>query len=184
MVPNAEHLLLLSELGCDPTWLVTGKEAQAAPIGPVAPIASEPAIVTLPHYVMALSAGKGIPEPDFPAREGIQLPEQWVRSVTGRNPRNLIVAHASGESMEPTIADGDLLIIDRTATKPLHGKIFALSVDGDLLVKRIARRLDGSIHMISDNPNKVAYPDEELADTMDLQIHVLGQVVWHGGALA
>ena len=50
-----------------------------------------------------------------------------------------------------------------------------ISVGEDLLVKRIRRRLDGMVELISDNP---AYPAETLGPDMLQQLRVVGRVVY------
>ena len=62
----------------------------------------------------------------------------------------------TGTSMEPTLADGDFVLVDRTA-RPTPGDLVlaAHPDDGELLVvKRFAERLsDGRIVVTSDNPS-------------------------------
>lgn len=91
---------------------------------------------------------------------------------------NLRAAHsavlpARGDSMSPTIEDGDLMLIDesdhRVATRPA---IFVIRFDGALMVKRLARSGE-QLKITSDNvrfpPMPPALPDE---------VEILGRVVW------
>ncbi|MBN8808506.1 MAG: S24 family peptidase [Sphingomonas sp.] len=70
----------------------------------------------------------------------------------GVTPGALTMIVARGESMEPTIADGDALFVD-TADRRLSSRagLFVLRLDGALLVKRVAR-IGFDLHIASDNP--------------------------------
>ncbi len=180
--PKIGLLRRLADLGLDPTWFVTGREATGqsevsnAP-EPASPLANT---VSIPHYAVHLSAGNGRTAADFDELERLVLPEAWVRRVFGRSAANLVLAGASGTSMEPTIRDRDLLVVDTADRRLTSGRIYALVVGDTLLVKRIDRTLRGQIFLRPDNSS---YQSEELtADLADI-VRVLGQVIWHGGSL-
>ncbi|WP_141703468.1 helix-turn-helix domain-containing protein, partial [Methylobrevis pamukkalensis] len=67
--PKAEELLKLAELGCDPTWLVTGRNSEATIRGE--PIS--PAFSFVPSFEVTFSAGRGNPQPDDPHRGGLHV---------------------------------------------------------------------------------------------------------------
>lgn len=77
--------------------------------------------------------------------------------------------------MQPAIPDGSLLVVDHSQTEVKNGHIMVINVGEDLLVKRIRRRLDGLIELISDNP---AYAPETLGPDMMQQLRVVGRVVY------
>lgn len=179
---KAELFQKLATLGCDPTWLITGRASSAA----LAELAEAPgalltAMVDVPHYAAGFSAGNGVPvSPESEDFQPFTVPEEWVRRVTGRNPKNIIRAHAEGSSMEPTIGDGDILLIDKTDQALSNSRIYALVVDETLFCKRIRRSIKGEIWLTSDNKS---YPDEQLDSDDTRDIRIIGQVVWSGGAL-
>lgn len=78
------------------------------------------------------------------------------------------IVTARGESMVPTIADGDELLVNQADRAIGAGGIFVARLDGALVVKRLSRS-DAGVRIISDNP---AYPPLERAD-----IDVIGRVV-------
>lgn len=174
--PKIETLQKLAETGCDIAWLITGSRSAAGRADEQPPSST----VVLPRYNAVLSAGQGFAEPEQEAEHPLFVTEDFLRRVLGRAPRGLVVATASGHSMAPTINDGELLIIDSGETALQNGRIYAVSVNGELFVKRISRTLRGQIMMLSDNPSPL-YAPEELMDGMSLR--VIGQVIWHGGAL-
>lgn len=77
--------------------------------------------------------------------------------------------------MAPTIPDGSLLVVDHSQVQIANGYIMVISLGDDLLVKRIRRRLDGLIDMISDNQ---AYAAETIGPDRLQQLRVVGRVVY------
>lgn len=184
-LPIGETFVVLGRLGCDLSLLVDRDDdiPQPAP-QPQLQIAGPPAatadLVEIRHYAVGLSAGNGRNPPDFEDFEPFVLRADWVRRVLRRSPANLVAAHAEGHSMSPTIADRDLLVIDTADQRLTSGRIYALVVGDNLLVKRIERTLRGQIFLRPDNP---AYQTEELTEDLADTVRVLGQVIWHGGSL-
>jgi phage repressor protein C with HTH and peptisase S24 domain len=108
----------------------------------------------------------------------IAFSESFLKQTLRRSPQNLALLTASGDSMDPTIRDGDLLLVDTSARRIEGSFIYVLAIGGGLLVKRIDLRRDGSVILKSDNP-KYAAEEVPAAETPTLQ--VLGQVVWQAG---
>ena len=79
--------------------------------------------------------------------------------------------------MEPTIRNGDNILIDMTSREILDGEIYAIRDGEALMIKRLQRQLGGKVRMISDN---ALYPviDAPMAD-----LDVVGKVVWRGSML-
>lgn len=71
-----------------------------------------------------------------------------------------------GDSMEPTLNDGNVVFIDREQTSVNRGGIFVVSTPGGLFIKRLQLKANGMIDLISDNsaygPESVAYDDVEV----------------------
>ena len=76
-----------------------------------------------------------------------------------------------GESMEPTLKDGSIIFVDRTKKHISKDGIFVVSTPGGLFIKRLNRKVDGSIELISDNK---LYSTEVLAPS---EVHIVGKVV-------
>ena len=88
----------------------------------------------------------------------------------GLDPAKAAMLRARGDSMEPTIADGDQIVVDeRDVRVTANPAVFVLRVDGVLLVKRVSRA-GGGVRVASDNP---AYP-AFVADGAE----IIGRVVW------
>lgn len=96
----------------------------------------------------------------------------WLRQYTKAKPEQVFFAPGLGNSMSPTIDDGDVMLIDTADRTPMFaGLIWACTMGGMGMVKRIRPRPDGSIVLGSDNQN---VPDDEVADG---ELHVVGRVV-------
>lgn len=85
------------------------------------------------------------------------------------------LAQISGDSMLPTLEDGDLVLFDTSQSNPLDGKIMVIGVENLLFIKRVRVSPDG-IFMVSDN--KAVY--EPWRANLEIT-RFLGLVLWHCG---
>lgn len=137
----------------------------------------QPGMIRLPIYSeVRASAGPGAMPASELADSMVAFDPRFLRSQ-GAVPDRCAVIWAHGDSMMPTIPDGAALIVDHSQTEVKNGSIMVISVGDDLLVKRIRRRMDGLIDLISDNP---AYQPETLAQHQLDQLRVVGRVVYFG----
>jgi phage repressor protein C with HTH and peptisase S24 domain len=92
-----------------------------------------------------------------------------------------VVIDVKGESMEPTICDGDTVLINTIEKKLKNNNIYAFRTDEGVRLKRLHRQLDGRVKVSSDNANKIAFPDEWL--TPDSEAEIIGLVVHRAGGV-
>lgn len=132
-------------------------------------------LATIPLSDVRLSAGSG--EPIWSEAEEVDMAVSVARSALAAwaRPDRLRCVRAGGNSMNPTIRDGDFVALDVGRTEPLEGQIFGVRVDEGLMVKRM-RRIDGRWHLTSDNP------DYGASRPIARQDRILGQVAWTGPA--
>jgi phage repressor protein C with HTH and peptisase S24 domain len=135
--------------------------------------------VLLPHRAESAAAGAATP-PDPAGTEWMALRHDWVRSVCRIEPTELALETATGESMTPTIRDGNTLLIDTTDRAFRNFGIYVLEISGQRLVKRVQRRHDGSLVLISDN---TAYQPDIVDKSEAQDVVVIGRVVWSGGTV-
>jgi phage repressor protein C with HTH and peptisase S24 domain len=93
------------------------------------------------------------------------------------DPEKLAVVRVVGDSMMPTLLDGDDIMLDLRNVKPSADAIYVIEVAGDVRVKRLQPRIDGSIIIKSDNP---AYETEIISAPDTERLRVLGRAVWAG----
>ena len=99
----------------------------------------------VPILDQSLSAGKGQPLPDDDNPIGyIAVPKELKRYGN-----KLAAIYVNGDSMEPTLQRGDLVVCDSCGWD--GDGIYALRMDGCGYVKRLARK-PGKLVVISDNP--------------------------------
>src|SRR3546814_11782305 len=84
----------------------------------------------------------------------------------GAEPRALSIIRVEGDSMAPTLDDGDDILVDGgDAAARLRDGIYVLRMDDVLMVKRIARAPgQGRISVISDNPHYRSWDDLPMAE--------------------
>lgn len=92
-----------------------------------------------------------------------------------------VVIEAEGDSMHPTIFDGDVVLINTQERTVANSQVYAFNTEDGVRIKRLFKQLDGRVRVVSDNPNKTTYPDEFLTPGMDVEI--IGRVVHRSGGV-
>jgi len=104
--------------------------------------------------------------------EELEIPEQFVFMLGGeRELKNIEAVNVSGDSMEPTFSYNDIVFINREKKDLGRGGVFTLRTEAGLFIKRIQKRIDGKIDIISDNE---VYSTQTLDPS---EIEVIGRVV-------
>lgn len=131
----------------------------------------------LDHLDAYLSAGHGGPSADMVERTDKATPfrSDWMRAK-GWDPRTHFTMRCKGDSMEPTIQDGAPVVIDTSPAgrRVQSARIYAIAIDGELLLKRLDRLPGGMMRVRSDNPSPL-YPPFEAPEA---SIEVIGRAVW------
>ena len=130
-------------------------------------------LISVPRYDASLSAGPGaINNPHAEPLGHMPFDQQWLRSVTTAAPEHLAVVRISGDSMEPTLNNGDWVLIDRTQRRASLEGFYAFQVGEDTWIKRLTINLrDQLIRVVSDNS---AYPMQDLPEE---DLHIIGRAV-------
>lgn len=179
---------LAKALGCEPIdLLVEQKPIAAQPVYSFSN--SERGSTTAIHefggeeygvvgvYDATASAGPGALNVDYPEPESFRLfPLNWLKSFRAGDPSALAILTVAGDSMEPTLENGDQILIDRSVRHLGRDGLYVLSADHETQVKRLSRDpRNRTVTIRSDNPKAESWMgvDEEL-------VHVLGRVLWLG----
>lgn len=173
--PGLKNLVAIANAaGVSLEWLATGQTPLASP-NPGPPQASD--FISIPRYDVKLSAGAGSFTDRAEVLDEIPFTREFMRRKIGRNSLNgLVILEARGDSMEPTIGDGDLVLIDQNEATIQDG-ILAFTYDENVFVKRIRVQFDG-IEIVSDN--KDMYPSRNLNQVDMERFHIIGRVRWIG----
>lgn len=134
--------------------------------------------VEVPVFDVTPSMGRGSMQPEHDTVLGqVQLSREWVRhNLSISSPAKLAMLTAYGDSMAPTFADGDMLLVDRGVGDVKLDAVYVLALNDELYVKRVQRRItDGAVIIKSDNP---LYDPVILDNGERNALQVLGRVVW------
>jgi phage repressor protein C with HTH and peptisase S24 domain len=184
--PNMSQLIkIASTANVQIDWLATG-ELPKEKSSPDANTPATPCIcmdefneeyVLIPGYHLTVSTGSGSAWNGEQVKRHLAFRRKWLK-YRGLNPERLAVVFAKGDSMQPTINNGDSILVDTSKNQVVDGSIFVLRLGDDLYAKRLQKNIDGGITVISDNrteyPIQVVHPDQ-----MD-SLAVIGKVVWVG----
>lgn len=126
--------------------------------------------------VSASAGGGGVG--DIEDSVELMLEGNFVSSLGGEKElKNIEALNVSGDSMEPTFSYGDMIFINRNKTDIGRGGIFTINTEAGLFIKRLQKRIDGKIDVISDNKE---YAKQTL---MPDELNVIGRVVGRFGAV-
>ncbi len=167
-------------LGVNLDWLVNGK-------GPIdtqeAPEDDEPNdVVYIPQYDIAFGCGMGR-EPTWEEQHTVHQRAYPLSFFQKKhvNPKRCMFCYIEGDSMEPTLYDGDVVLIDTSQKVDIiSGKVYAFRFEDHLRIKRLYRNLKGDITVHSDNP---LYRDDIFYhDDLDLDAVLIGRVIDRAGS--
>lgn len=103
------------------------------------------------------------------------FPRAWLAALTDAPPSMLVFARGRGDSMMPTLIDGDIILIDKSQTDfRQQDVLWALTMGDAAMIKRLRVRPSGRIAILSDN---ATVPQDEV-DSSDIRI--VGRVVFVG----
>lgn len=134
------------------------------------------AVVEVARLDVGASAGPG-GLVDGEARRRPGLLDPLLLRQLGVRPPAASMIRVEGDSMEPTLAAGDEILVDRDRRRPgARAALFVLRLEGVVMVKRL-RAAGAGIEVLSDNP---AYAPRLCAAA---EVEVIGGVVWLSRAL-
>lgn len=146
------------------------------PAGSVDPLADAD-LTLVPAYDVKASAGNGSPVQSEAVIGRYAFSRSWL-ARKGLKIDHIGVVQADGDSMEPTVRSGDILLVDLSGTRLSADGIYLVEKDNELFCKRLQRLFDGGVAIMSDNPK---YETQHLTPAGAEGLHVVGRVVWIGG---
>lgn len=87
------------------------------------------------------------------------------------------IIFARGDSMEPTIRGGDLLLVDRTRTEIYDGCIYCVRLDGQLYAKRLQKISSKKLKIICDNKDYEPIVIE-FSNDPSFDFEIIGEILW------
>ncbi|HYI64030.1 MAG TPA: S24 family peptidase [Allosphingosinicella sp.] len=134
-------------------------------------------LLPVPRLDVGASAGAGAFGEDERADAQIAFDPAWLRRIARGAPDQLSIIRVAGDSMAPTLADGDDILVDRgDGAARLRDGIYVLRIDDALVVKRVAvNPAARTLSVQSDNPAYPGWPDCDPG-----AVDIVGRVVWAG----
>jgi len=118
-------------------------------------------LTSVPYLLSRISAGFPSPADDY-IENNLSLSELLIR-----NHLSTFLMKTSGDSMmDVGINDGDILVVDRSI-EPKNRDIVIAILEGNLTVKRLLFKTNGSVVLKSEN---TAYKDIKIPESVDLEI--------------
>lgn len=140
--------------------------------------AEEPAIyneglINIKQVTGEISAGGGL-IPDETGEVTFCFRKDWIERKGDW--KNMSVTRVKGDSMEPTLLSGDIILIDHSKNYvDPHGGIYAIALEHEIMVKRIQVLYPSKkLRVISDNSRY------EPAEIDPGQVIINGKVIWFG----
>lgn len=137
-------------------------------------------IVNVPVLAVQASAGHGALAEMEAKSAQFGFDARWLKKLTPSNSSSLSIIGVRGDSMEPTLSDGDDVLVDLgDGQARLRDGIYVLRMDDSLSVKRVAIEPQGRrISVISDNPSYPSWNNLERR-----AVNIVGRVLWFGRKL-
>ncbi len=165
-VPERWVYKLARDFSLDPDWLigkVQGPQLDASPGGQYHPV---------PRIEPRLSEqGDLVPDNDHQGQGPYAFHSSWLEGKGSIH--SMVLLQVSGDSMEPIIHHGDHVLFDQAQKDIISGRIYALGIEGSILIRRVERHPD-MLMLISPHPS---YPPVYVHRNKH-SVHILGAIVW------
>lgn len=190
--PKGINLMKICQyFGVTKEWMVDGHEGAdiekiGEPVG--AYVDGDPipeGFVSIPEYRISFGAGSNEPptiEEETDLCQAIYRRDFFDK--LGVKPEHCKRYRVSGDSMEPTLRNGDKVLVVDQVDRIIDGDVYVFSVRDEMMIKRLYRRANGTIVIHSDNEDG-RYVDEELtpADQEREFFRLYGRAVERSGSL-
>lgn len=178
--PTNKRLVELAQvLKTTPSWLLTGNSTpeftQVEPWDSNTPVDDDE--VEIPFFKdFSFACGAGaIGEALLSEKRRLRMSKATLRNKA-IDKKNAVATTSSGDSMSPTIKDGDTIHLDLGRKTIKDGKIFAICHGGLFMAKRLYNLPMGGVRIASDNAAE--YPEIHLSaqEIIDQQFEIVGWV--------
>jgi phage repressor protein C with HTH and peptisase S24 domain len=137
-------------------------------------LGNHPDLAQVPRVRFKLSAGVSgyAIEPEAGNGKPVFFRRDWF-DTHGYRPEKLFAVRVTGESMEPALYDGDLVVVNTDDTAPRDGDAFAINYEGELVIKRL-RRDAGEWWAASDNADQRRYAPKLCTE----DVKIVGRIIY------
>ncbi len=162
---------LYEEYKVDLTWLLTGEQSSA---NQVAGTPRNSDLVFAPMFDVQASAGLGSEVVAEDIEDYFAFNKSFLSRQLNVSGEQLVFVTISGDSMLPTLHDGDRVLVDMSQNSVANSGLYLLQSENGLMAKRLTDK-NGELLVVSDNPeyeNWTILPSEREANP------VAGKIVW------
>lgn len=178
--PTGSRLVQLAQaLKTTSSWLLTGNStpefAQVEPWDSNTPLDDDEVEIPFFKDFSFACGGGSISEAIANETRKLRMSKATLRNLSITK-ENAVAATAMGDSMSPTIKDGDTIHLDLGRKNIKDGKIFAICIGGLFYCKRLYNLPLGGVRIVSDNSTE--FPEFHLSeqDIVDQQFEIIGWV--------
>lgn len=181
MQTSTKLRVIADALGVSLRWLETGKGDKAAPAHSL-----DDDYTDVTGYSQAVGLGAaGAEAVEYAETHSLKFKKSSLRRRGILN-HPLAVYYGKGDSMEPTINDGDAILFDTSDTRVVDDVLYVIQVEGaanpEYYVKRAEVLDDGTVLFRTDNPaGDHHWRRSKRMDSKKHPITVIGRVHWIGG---
>lgn len=178
--PTGKRLVQLAQaLKTTSSWLLTGNSTpefmQVEPWDSNTPLNDDE--IEIPFFKdFSFACGGGyIGEAIANETRKLRMSKATLRNLSIAK-ENAVAATAIGDSMSPTIKDGDTIHVDLGRKNIKDGKIFAICLGGLFYCKRLYNLPLGGVRIVSDNSTEFPEIHLNAQEVIDQQLEIIGWV--------
>lgn len=129
----------------------------------------------IPEVDVSYSMGGGAVFGDYVETKMVPFRRDWLARLTRNGPADVFLTRGKGDSMMPTILDGDDVLVNRADNVVREQDLIWALGYGELgQIKRVRRLASGRFELHSDNA--MIRPIEATED----ELFIVGRVIWIG----
>lgn len=162
---------LYAEFKVDLTWLLTGEHSDGAH---VAGRPNDSDLVFAPMFDVQASAGMGSDVVAEDIEDYFAFNKSFLSRQLNVSGEQLVFVTISGDSMLPTLCDGDRVLVDMSHKTVNHEGLYLLQSEDGLMAKRLSDN-KGLLNVVSDNPEYENWVIEKSARDEN---PIAGKIVW------
>lgn len=178
--PTGKRLVQLAQaLKTTSSWLLTGNSTpeftQVEPWDSNTPLDDDEIEIPFFKDFSFACGGGSIGEAIANETRKLRMSKATLRNLSIMK-ENAVAATAIGDSMSPTIKDGDTIHVDLGRKNIKDGKIFAICIGGLFYCKRLYNLPLGGLRIVSDNSTEFPEIHLNAQEIIDQQLEIIGWV--------
>ncbi len=197
-IPDGWVLKVAAQFGLSTDWIFFGKGAPEEGAVPPAPSREDGAeklrrargesffgevgagqdsigLVMVPLVAARLAAGKGSLETDGDVLSYFSFRQDWL--CRKGDPEKMVLMKVCGDSMEPDIRHGDMVLVDQSKRQIYGHAIYAMGINEEIYIKQVETLPGGKLVLRSRNPEYSPINVDLHGDLAD-SVRVIGRVIW------